>query len=128
MRPVTGEARRSSAEREAQQNSPAESHEEMVVSPTNAGVRTRRSRRDQSATATRSLTTLLPYVSTKGGSPIPTRSGNIPALNVMLGWWWRPVCGRDSGWRRLTLFPHVARGLTCQRCVAAAFPRPSSVT
>ena len=26
------------------------------------------------------------------------------------------------GRRRLTRFPHVARGLTCQRCVAAAEP------
>jgi integrase len=37
--------------------------------------------------------------------------------------------GADSGRRRLTRFPDVApEGLTCQRCVAAAFPRPSSVT
>ncbi len=43
--------------------------------------------------------------------------------------WWRLMNDADSGWRRLTLFPDVAPGgLTCQRCVAAAFPRPSSVT
>ena len=30
--------------------------------------------------------------------------------------------------RRLTRFLNVACGLTFQRCVAAAFPRPSSVT
>ena len=35
---------------------------------------------------------------------------------------------RRLGRRRLTRFPHVARGLTCQRCVAVADPRPSSVT
>jgi hypothetical protein len=56
-------------------------------------------------------------------------SRDIPALNVRLGWWWRLIDDADSGRRRLTLFPHVApERLTCQRCVAAAFPRPPSVT
>ena len=50
-------------------------------------------------------------------------SRDIPALTVILdvvvasGEWQR------LGRRRLTRFPHVARGLTCQRCVAAADPR-----
>src|SRR5512132_2096632 len=56
------------------------------------------------------------------------RPGDIPELTVILGWRWRPACARDLGRRRLTLFPNVARGLTFQRCVAAAFPRPPSVT
>jgi hypothetical protein len=56
------------------------------------------------------------------------RSGDIPELTVIV-----VVCrlllSRDSGRRRrLTRFPNVARGLTFQRCVVAAFPRPSSVT
>ena len=34
----------------------------------------------------------------------------------------------SSGWRRLTRFPNVGFRPTCQCCVAAAFPRPSSVT
>jgi len=56
-------------------------------------------------------------------------SGDIPELNVKLGGWWRLIDDADSGRRRLTLFPHVApERLTCQRCVAAAFPRPPSVT
>ena len=47
-------------------------------------------------------------------------SGVIPALTVILdvvvasGEWQR------LGRRRLTRFPHVARGLTCQRCAANA--------
>jgi hypothetical protein len=55
-------------------------------------------------------------------------SGDIPELTVIVWGRWRPVRARDSGRRRLTRFPNVARGLTFQRCVAAAFPRPSSVT
>ena len=49
------------------------------------------------------------------------RSGVIPELAVIVGEC-RLLWSRDSGWRRLTLFLNVARGLTCQRCVAAAFP------
>jgi hypothetical protein len=58
----------------------------------------------------------------------PSSSGDIRELTVILGRRWRPVRARDSGRRRLTLFLNVARGLTFQRCVAAAFPRPPSVT
>ena len=54
--------------------------------------------------------------------------GDIPELTVILD----VVVASDEwqrlGRRRLTRFPHVARGLTFQRCVAAAFPRPPSVT
>jgi hypothetical protein len=59
---------------------------------------------------------------------VTTAPGDIPALTVILevvvasGEWQR------LGRRRLTRFPHVARELTCQRCVAAADPRPPSVT
>jgi hypothetical protein len=35
-------------------------------------------------------------------------SGDIPALTVIVSGWWRPAHARDSGRRRLTLFPHVA--------------------
>ena len=57
------------------------------------------------------------------------RSGDIRGLTVIVAGWWRLIDDADSGRRRLTLFPDVApEGLTCQRCVAAAFPRPSSVT
>jgi hypothetical protein len=35
---------------------------------------------------------------------------DIPALTVIVSGWWRPVCARDSGWRRLTRFPNVACG------------------
>jgi hypothetical protein len=59
---------------------------------------------------------------------VRTRRGIIPELTVIVGRRWRPVCFRDSGRRRLTLFLNVACGLTFQCCVAAAFPRPSSVT
>jgi hypothetical protein len=38
------------------------------------------------------------------------------------------VRARDSGRRRLTLFLIVARGLTFQRCVAAAFPKAGRYT
>jgi hypothetical protein len=27
----------------------------------------------------------------------------LPDLTVIVSWWWRPVCARDSGRRRLTL-------------------------
>jgi hypothetical protein len=54
-------------------------------------------------------------------------SRDIPELTVIVGGC-RLLLSRDSGRRRLTRFPNVARGLTFQRCVAAAFPRPSSVT
>jgi hypothetical protein len=54
-------------------------------------------------------------------------SGVIPELTVIVGRCRLPG-SRDSGRRRLTRFPNVARGLTIQRCVAAAFPRPPSVT
>jgi hypothetical protein len=55
-------------------------------------------------------------------------SGNIPALTVIVGLVVASGEWQTLGRRRLTRFPHVARGLTCQRCVAAADPRPPSVT
>ena len=54
-------------------------------------------------------------------------SGVIPELTVIVERC-RLLWSGDSGWRRLTRFLNVARGLTCQCCVVAAFPRPSSVT
>jgi len=47
-------------------------------------------------------------------------SGVIPELNVILGEVTVSDCCRRLGRRRLTHIPDVARGLTCQRCVAAA--------
>src|SRR4029453_2264973 len=49
------------------------------------------------------------------------RPRDIPELTVIVGECRLPG-SRDSGRRRLTRFPNVARGLTFRRCVAAAFP------
>ena len=46
-----------------------------------------------------------------------------PAIATVIVGECRLPGSRDSGRRRLTRFPHVARGLTFQRCVAAAFPK-----
>src|SRR2546426_8710340 len=73
--------------------------------------------------ATKELSLASSWHRTTEGSR-PRGSSDIPALTVILdvvvasGEWQR------LGRRRLTRFPHVARGLTCQRCVAAADPRP----
>ena len=47
------------------------------------------------------------------------RSCDIPELTVILGVVVASGEWQRLGRRRLTRFPHVARGLTCQRCVVA---------
>jgi hypothetical protein len=55
-----------------------------------------------------------------GASTRRTSRVTFPNSMSSSAWWWRTASDADSDRRRLTPFPHVARGLTCQRCVAAA--------